>query len=116
MPSRQYRNFWSRADTLSQFRIRSTAIYLAEFLGKLRRTQEDSRTPPAGRLTGYEDVNDAERLSQDPTFRLIGSEKILGARSRFAFTPALVRDRRTEFSGSPQKKEWTATRGWIQNS
>jgi hypothetical protein len=25
---------------------------------------------------GYEDVNDAERLSQDPTFRLIGSEKI----------------------------------------
>ena len=28
------------------------------------------------RLTGYEDVNDAEQLSQDPTFRLIGSEKI----------------------------------------
>jgi len=28
------------------------------------------------RLTGYEDVNDAERLSQDPTFRLIGWEKI----------------------------------------
>jgi hypothetical protein len=27
-------------------------------------------------LAGYEDVNDAERLSQDPTFRLIGSEKI----------------------------------------
>jgi len=26
-------------------------------------------------LAGYEDVNDAERLSQDPTFRLIGSEK-----------------------------------------
>jgi hypothetical protein len=26
--------------------------------------------------TGYEDVNDAERVSQDPTFRLIGSEKI----------------------------------------
>ena len=24
---------------------------------------------------GYEDLNDAERLSQDPTFRLIGSEK-----------------------------------------
>jgi hypothetical protein len=24
----------------------------------------------------YEDVNDAEWLSQDPTFRLIGSEKI----------------------------------------
>src|SRR5712691_1670059 len=28
------------------------------------------------RLAGFEDVNDAERLSHDPTFRLIGSEKI----------------------------------------
>jgi hypothetical protein len=28
------------------------------------------------RLAGYEDVKDAERLAQDPTFRLIGSEKI----------------------------------------
>jgi hypothetical protein len=28
------------------------------------------------RLAGYEDVNDAERVSVDPTFRLIGSEKI----------------------------------------
>jgi Transposase DDE domain group 1 len=28
------------------------------------------------RLAGYEDVNHAERLSQDPTFRLIGSRKI----------------------------------------
>src|SRR5215471_20546853 len=28
------------------------------------------------RLAGYEDVNDAARLSQDPTFRLIGSKKI----------------------------------------
>ncbi|MCL6544990.1 MAG: IS1380 family transposase [Bryobacteraceae bacterium] len=28
------------------------------------------------RLAGYEDVNDAKRVSQDPTFRLIGSEKI----------------------------------------
>ena len=27
------------------------------------------------RTAGYEDVNDAERVSQDPTFRLIGSEK-----------------------------------------
>ena len=26
------------------------------------------------RLAGYEDVNDAERLSQGPAFRLIGSE------------------------------------------
>jgi len=29
-----------------------------------------------GRLAGYQDVNDAERLSQDQAFRLIGSEKI----------------------------------------
>jgi Transposase DDE domain group 1 len=29
------------------------------------------------RLAGYDDVNDAARLSQDPTFRLIGSKKIL---------------------------------------
>ncbi len=28
------------------------------------------------RMAGYEDVNHAERLSQDPTFRRIGSEKI----------------------------------------
>jgi hypothetical protein len=28
------------------------------------------------RLAGYEDVNDAERLSQDPTFRLMGLERI----------------------------------------
>ena len=28
------------------------------------------------RLAGYEDVNDAERLAQAPSFRLIGSEKI----------------------------------------
>ncbi len=28
------------------------------------------------RLAGYEDLNDAERVSADPTFRLIGSKKI----------------------------------------
>lgn len=28
------------------------------------------------RIAGYEDVDDAERLWQDPTFRLIGSERI----------------------------------------
>jgi hypothetical protein len=28
------------------------------------------------RLAGYEDVNDAERLSLDPALRLIGSQKI----------------------------------------
>ncbi len=34
------------------------------------------RRPVYSRLAGYEDVNDAERLSQDPTLRLIGSENI----------------------------------------
>jgi hypothetical protein len=29
-----------------------------------------------GRMAGYEDVNDAERLSQDPAIRLIGSERV----------------------------------------
>ncbi len=28
------------------------------------------------RLASYEDVNDAARLSRDPTFRLIASEKV----------------------------------------
>ena len=28
------------------------------------------------RFAGYEDVNDAKRLSQDPAFRLIGFEKV----------------------------------------
>src|SRR5208337_4538196 len=37
------------------------------------------------RLAGYKDLNDAERLSQDPTFRLIGSEKI---RDRGAAPPS----------------------------
>ena len=41
-------------------------------------------------------MNDAERLSQDPTFRLIGSEKNLGARSRVDFPAAIVRDRTTD--------------------
>ena len=34
------------------------------------------RQSVCSRMAGYEDVNDAERLSQDPTFRPIGSEKI----------------------------------------
>jgi hypothetical protein len=35
-----------------------------------------SRQSVYSRMAGHEDVNDAERLSQGPTFRLIGSEKI----------------------------------------
>ncbi len=54
------------------------------------------------RLAGYEDVNDAERLSQDPTFRLIGSEKIwergaaLPSRLHWFETEVLSRDENLE--------------------
>jgi len=34
------------------------------------------RQSVCSRSAGYEDVNDAERLAHDPTFRLIGPEKI----------------------------------------
>src|ERR1700683_4664763 len=45
---------------------RNTQLPLADLL----------RQSVYSRIAGYEDVNDAERPSQDPTFRLIGSEKI----------------------------------------
>ena len=45
------------------------------------------------RLAGYEDVNDAERLSHDPTFRLIGSEKVW---ERGAALPSRVHSFETE--------------------
>jgi len=54
------------------------------------------------RLAGYEDVNDAERLSQDPTFRLIGSAKIwergaaLPSRLHWFETEVLSRDENLE--------------------
>ncbi len=44
---------------------RNTQLPLADLL----------RQSVYSRIAGYEDVNDAERLAQDPTFRLIGSEK-----------------------------------------
>src|SRR6202035_6139382 len=47
------------------------------------------------RLAGYEDVNDAERLSQDPAFRLIGSRK-MGARRSVDLALAVVRNRSTD--------------------
>jgi len=75
------------------------------------------------RIAGYEDVNDAERLSQDPTFRLIGSEKIwergaaltsrlqsfetevLGQEENFAGLAAINREliAKAENLGSPQR-------------
>ena len=51
---------------LTDSRGKNTQLPLADLL----------RQSIYSRMAGYEDVNDAERLSQDPTFRLIGSEKI----------------------------------------
>jgi hypothetical protein len=38
------------------------------------------------RLAGYEDLNDAERLAADPTFRLISSQKIWDRRAALTST------------------------------
>jgi hypothetical protein len=51
---------------LADSRGKNTQLPLADLL----------RQSVYSRLAGYEDLNDAERLSQDPTFRLIGSRKI----------------------------------------
>jgi len=51
---------------LTDSRGKNTQLPLADLL----------RQSVYSRLAGYEDVNDAERLSQDPTFRLMGSERI----------------------------------------
>jgi len=51
---------------LADSRGRNTQLPLADLL----------RQSIYSRIAGYEDVNDAERLAQDPTFRLIGSAKI----------------------------------------
>jgi hypothetical protein len=51
---------------LTDSRGKNTQLTLADLL----------RQSIYSRMAGYEDVNDAERLAHDPTFRLIGSEKI----------------------------------------
>ena len=51
------------------------------------------------RLAGYEDVNDAERLCHDPTFRLIGSEKIW---DRGAALTSCLQSFETEMLGEEQ--------------
>ena len=48
------------------------------------------------RLAGYEDTNDAERLAEDPTFRMPGLARAAGGESRLHLHAALVRD------GSPR--------------
>jgi hypothetical protein len=45
------------------------------------------------RLAGYEDLNDAERLTADPTFRLISSQRIWDRGGGTDLDLALVRDR-----------------------
>ena len=66
------------------------------------------------RLAGYEDLNDAERLSQDPTFRLIGSDKIwergaaLPSRLHWFETEVLSQDENLE--SGPNQSE-TAGKG-----
>jgi Transposase DDE domain group 1 len=52
------------------------------------------------RLAGYENPNDAEQLSQDPTFRFIGAEKIWG---RGAALPSRLHWFETEV-GRPRPK------------
>src|SRR3974390_3219482 len=51
---------------LTDSRGKNTQLPLADLL----------RQAIYSRMAGYEDVNDADRLAQDPTFRLIGSAKI----------------------------------------
>jgi Transposase DDE domain group 1 len=51
---------------LADSRGKNTQLPLADLL----------RQSIYSRMAGYEDVNDAERLAQDPAFRLIGSHKI----------------------------------------
>src|SRR6516164_4728325 len=51
---------------LTDSRAKNTQLPLADLL----------RQSIYSRMAGYEDVDDAERLAQDPTFRLIGSAKI----------------------------------------
>ena len=55
------------AEHLTDSRGKNTQLPMADLL----------RQAVYSRLAGYEDVNDAQRLSQDPTFRLMGSERIL---------------------------------------
>ncbi len=58
------------------------------------------------RLAGYEDVNDAERLCRDPTFRLIGSEKIW---ERGPALTSRVHSFETELLTQDEDLTWLAT-------
>ncbi len=69
------------------------------------------------RLAGYEDLNDAKRLSQDPAFRLIGSPKVV-ARGAAGHTQrhelALGRyDRLLEHAGRVPCRAALSPRPWL---
>jgi Transposase DDE domain group 1 len=70
---------------LTDWRAKNTQLPLTDLM----------RQSVYGRLADYEDVNDAERLSQDPAFRLIGSEKVL---ERGAALTSRVQSFETELS------------------
>src|SRR3984957_15981250 len=55
------------------------------------------------RLAGYEDVNDAARLSQDPTFRLIGSRKICERGAAVTSRLQSFRDRGADTTSQPRR-------------
>ena len=57
------------------------------------------------RLAGYEDLNDAVRVSADPTFRLIGSPKRWDRGCGADVDVALVRDRATDPRGESRRAE-----------
>ena len=72
------------AEHLSDFRQGlNTQFTLADLL----------RQSVYSRLAGYEDLNDAVRVSADPTFRLIGSPKLWDRGAALTSTLHLVRDR-----------------------
>jgi hypothetical protein len=51
------------------------------------------------RLAGYEDTNDAERLAEDPAFRMLASLRAAGDERRPHLDAALVRDGRPRGGG-----------------
>ena len=71
------------------------------------------------RLAGYEDLNDAERLSQDPTFRLIGSEKIwergaaLSSRLHWFETEVLTQDENLDGLSRINRELLAKAEAWI---
>ena len=73
------------------------------------------------RIAGYEDVNDAERLSQDPTFRLIGSEKIwergaaLTSRLQSFETEVLTREENFAELAAINREEFPVPGGWLED-